>query len=226
MGNSKFSDAAVEISLKLAMIYAMQKRFDEADQGYNFCIETMHSIINTRREQKKNGVQETSDTTTPDTVEGKEYEEAVHKNSLALLGMCYNSYSRFLYVTKQYEPAELMLNASLDLASQTLGMDHPQIVTIHNDLAAIATARGNLAEALEQSKTAVDLSKRLSPDDLPQMLCNLGNVHIRRKETKAAITHCKEALKMAKKIGDEHLRTAAQLCLDDAKDCNKQKVAV
>ena len=214
MGNPKFSNAAVEISLKLAMIYAMQKRFDEADQGYNFCIETMHTIINSRREQVQEKTNNVEGETGKDDGMGP-----VDKDTLALLGMCYNSYSRFLYVTKQYEPAELMLKASLKLATQSLGMDHPQVVTIYNDLAAIATARGNLKDALEKSKRAVDLSRDLSPDDLPQMLCNLGNVHIRRKEVGSAKTHCKEALQMAKKSGDEHLQKAAKMCLEDAKSC-------
>ena len=223
MGNPKFSNAAVEISLKLAMIYAMQKRYEEADQGYNFCIHTMHAIINKRPEINEDPNDDNNVERKESTKDGKSKDDnkertiysEVDKDTMALLGMCYNSYSRFLYVMKQYDAADLMLRASLKIASQSLGLDHPQVVTIHNDLAAIATLRGRLDEALEQSTRAVELAKKNSPEDLPQMVLNLGNVYARRKDYDDAKKYCGDALKMAKQIKNAHLQKAAQCCLDD-----------
>ena len=87
----KDDNAIIEISFKLATIFAMERRYGEAQEGYLFCINLLDKKLKTVDRN-------TLRTDDPDDEDG-------NLNTLALLGMCTSSYGKFLILRNKYDEA-------------------------------------------------------------------------------------------------------------------------
>jgi hypothetical protein len=81
-------------------------RDQDAEQGYKFCIDTQENKLNKAAAARDD-----------DTV--------------ALLGMVTDAYSRFLVARKDYVTAMNNLRKALDIAVSVLGEDHQQVAEAH-----------------------------------------------------------------------------------------------
>ena len=190
-GRPQDDDAVVELSLKLAMIYALQKKHDDAEIGYNFCIET---------QQKK--LENT-----------KDMDEQTVVNTNALLGMCLHSYGKYLIQNKKYSQAEEKIRESVTLARKYMGENHPQVPVIYCDLANAAA----MQEKFEYSLECLEEGKKLArPNsvDMVWLLVNQGPVEAKRNDMRCAKTGCNKAKQIAEKLKHETLIKAAEECFN------------
>ena len=172
-GYKQDHDAVVEISLKLVMIYAAQQRNEDTLQCYKFCIQT--------QEKKMKEMNPDDD------------------NTLALLSMSLDAYSRFLIVQKRYE-ALVNMERALDIAIKALGgEEYPQVVVLLNDIATIVSLIDNFDLAKEKLQNAINIAEKVDWFDLAILYCNLGAVHIRKSNFKEAKIEYDKALRLALK---------------------------
>lgn len=105
LGFNKSDNSIVQIDLKLATIFAMQKRTAEAKTCFRSCVEEQERKVTAR-------------TTNDET--------------LALLKMSTEAYARFLFHLKEYAAAEKNIERSIDIGKKLYGPAHPEVRPHHN----------------------------------------------------------------------------------------------
>ncbi len=145
-------DAVIEISLKLAMIYAAKKLDDEAIAGYKYCINTLETRMKTMKE--------------------------VDTNTKALLGMSTDAYSRFLISRKQYKEALKCLTRALEIAESVFGDKHPQVAVLLNDVATVLSLMQDYGHAKEKLKKAILIAEAIESEGLANSLLQLGRASL------------------------------------------------
>ena len=102
----KDDNAIIEISLKLATIFAIERRYEEAQEGYLFCTNLLDKKLKTvNRDMIR--------TEDPDDEDG-------NLNTLALLGMCTSSYGKFLILKNRYDDAHETLMKADDYSKASV----------------------------------------------------------------------------------------------------------
>jgi len=184
-GKGQDDNAVVELSLKLAVIYAAQDRSSEAELGYQFCIDT---------QQKKIDSAEESDI---DTV--------------ALLGMSVDAHSRYLVTRKDYTAAMHNLSKALEIAISVLGETHQQVAVLLSDIATVASLTNDFDTAQEKLLRAVDIAEKIESSHLPTLYYNLGAVYAHQQNPRQAHALFDKAVKLAKELNDiEALKKAEE----------------
>ncbi|XP_064616611.1 tetratricopeptide repeat protein 19, mitochondrial-like isoform X2 [Liolophura sinensis] len=197
IGLEQTDNAIVELSIKLASIYAMQNKMAEARLGFQHAIQTQEKKM--------------METENPD------------ENTKALLGLALESFSRFLMVHKEYDAAEKYLTKSYDLAKEVLGEEHPQTLVILNDLATIDIIKKKYSKAEAAVKKAIAVGERVKSPDVASFYCNLGAVHLRQDLHLEAKAVCTKARSMAVKAGDDAAKVHAERCLRKVKEVEEKQ---
>ncbi|XP_059853367.1 tetratricopeptide repeat protein 19, mitochondrial isoform X1 [Delphinus delphis] len=185
-GMQQEDNAIIEISVKLATIYAAQNRQDLALAGYEFCISTLEEKIEREKELSEDTL----------SVEEK-------ANTHLLLGMCLDTYARYLLFSKQPSQAQRMYEKALQIAEEILGERHPQTIVLLSDLATTLDAQGRSDEACVHAQRASDLARQVEHPELHVLLSNLAAVLMHRERYAQAEEIYQEALKRAKLKRDE-----------------------
>ncbi|XP_033278702.2 tetratricopeptide repeat protein 19, mitochondrial isoform X2 [Orcinus orca] len=185
-GMQQEDNAIIEISVKLATIYAAQNRQELALAGYEFCISTLEEKIEREKELSEDTL----------SVEEK-------ANTHLLLGMCLETYARYLLFSKQPSQAQRMYEKALQIAEEILGERHPQTIVLLSDLATTLDAQGRSDEACVHAQRASDLARQVEHPELHVLLSNLAAVLMHRERYAQAEEIYQEALKRAKLKRDE-----------------------
>ena len=189
-GVPETDNSIVEISLKLSMIYAMQKKNFEAEQGYKFC-------LNTQEEKLK--------------------QEDVDVDTIGLFGMSMNSYARFLMVNDRLPEAEEKMKQCIEISLQVFGPSHPQVAVLLNDLATIESLQKKHSDAIKTLEHAISVAQNSGSPDLPSLRCNQGNVYLNKQEPATAQRCCEIALRLAEDAGDKVAIKQAKTCIKQAR---------
>ncbi|NXT27675.1 TTC19 protein, partial [Syrrhaptes paradoxus] len=185
-GDTKEDDNAIlEMSLKLASIYAAQKQHKLALAGYEFCILTLEEKIAKQKDL-------------PEDVLSAE-EKA---NTRLLLGMSLDSYARYLQNINQLPVAQKMYEKALQISNDVQGETHPQTVVLMNDLATVLDAQGYYDEAYTYVKKAAEVAKETQHPEEHMVLNNLAAILMHKEDFLQAKQVYKEALKQAQEKGD------------------------
>ncbi|XP_072794564.1 tetratricopeptide repeat protein 19, mitochondrial isoform X4 [Vicugna pacos] len=176
----------IEISLKLASIYAAQNRQDLALAGYEFCISTLEEKIGREKESAEDvlSVEEKADTQ-------------------LLLGMCLDACARYLLLSERPSRAQRMYERALQISEEILGERHPQTIVLMSDLATTLDAQGRFDEACVHAQRASDLARQMEHPELHVLLSNLAAVLMHREQYAQARELYQEALKRAELRRDE-----------------------
>ncbi|KAF6097965.1 tetratricopeptide repeat domain 19 [Phyllostomus discolor] len=179
-GMQQEDNAIVEISLKLASIYAAQNRcrskknhlgckqrtlecyilgHEFALAGYEFCISTLEEKIEREKEMAEDVL----------SVDEK-------ANTHLLLGMCLDAYARYLLLSKYPSQAQKMYEKALHISEEILGETHPQTIVLMSDLATSLDAQGHLDEACFYVQRASDLARQTEHPELHMVLSNLAAI--------------------------------------------------
>ncbi|XP_010192573.1 PREDICTED: tetratricopeptide repeat protein 19, mitochondrial, partial [Mesitornis unicolor] len=185
-GDMKEDDNAIlEMSLKLASIYAAQKQHKLALAGYEFCILTLEEKIAKQKDLPE------------DVLPAEE-----KANTCLLLGMSLDSYARYLQNINQLPVAQKMYEKALQISNDVQGETHPQTVVLMNDLATVLDAQGHYDEAYSYVKRAADLAKETRHPEEYMVLNNLAAILMHKEDFLQAKQVYKEALKQAQQKGD------------------------
>ncbi|XP_043329262.1 tetratricopeptide repeat protein 19, mitochondrial isoform X2 [Cervus elaphus] len=185
-GMQQEDNAIIEISLKLATIYAAQSRQELALAGYEFCISTLEEKIERERELSEDVV----------SADDK-------ANTRLLLGMCLDTYARYLLFSQQPSQAQRMYEKALRISEEILGERHPQTIVLLNDLATTLDTQGRTDEACVHAQRASDLARQVAHPELHVLLSNLAAVLTHRELYAQAEETYREALRQAELKRDE-----------------------
>ncbi|XP_042647503.1 tetratricopeptide repeat protein 19, mitochondrial isoform X2 [Tyto alba] len=177
-------NAILEMSLKLASIYAAQKQHKLALAGYEFCILTLEEKISKQKDLPE------------DVLPAEE-----KANTRLLLGMSLDSYARYLLNVNQLPVAQKMYEKALQISNDVQGETHPQTVVLMNDLATVLDAQGHYDEAHSYVKRAAELAKETQHPEEHMVLNNLAAILMHKDFLQAKQVY-KEALKQAQQKGD------------------------
>ncbi|XP_061868070.1 tetratricopeptide repeat protein 19, mitochondrial isoform X5 [Colius striatus] len=178
-------NAILEMSLKLASIYAAQKQHKLALAGYEFCILTLEEKIAKQKDLPE------------DVLPAEE-----KANTRLLLGMSLDSYARYLLNLNQLSVAQKMYEKALQISNDVQGETHPQTVVLMNDLATVLDAQGHYDEAYSYVKRAAELAKETQHPEEHMVLNNLAAILMHKEDFLQAKQVYKEALKQAQQKGD------------------------
>ncbi|XP_058019984.1 tetratricopeptide repeat protein 19, mitochondrial [Ahaetulla prasina] len=185
-GDVKQDDNAIlQMSLKLASIYAAQNQDKLALAGYQFCILTLEEKVAKQKEMPADTLPE---------------EERV--NTHLLLAMSLDSYARYLLAHHQTTLAQTMYERALKIAMEVNGEKHPQTVVVMNDLGTALDAQGLYNEAYAQVSRAAELAQQTQHTDTHVILNNLAGILIHKGDYSQARQVYKKALEVAEKSGD------------------------
>uniref|UniRef100_A0A2K6FCJ8 Tetratricopeptide repeat protein 19, mitochondrial n=1 Tax=Propithecus coquereli TaxID=379532 RepID=A0A2K6FCJ8_PROCO len=185
-GMKQEDNAIIEISLKLASIYAAQNRQEFALAGYEFCISTLEEKIEREKELAE------------DIMSAEE-----KANTHLLLGMCLDACARYLLFSKQPSQAQRMYEKALQISEEIQGERHPQTIVLMSDLATTLDAQGHFDEAYIYMQRASELARQINHPELHMVLSNLAAILMHRERYTQAKEIYQEALKHAELKRDE-----------------------
>ncbi|XP_044601441.2 tetratricopeptide repeat protein 19, mitochondrial isoform X2 [Equus asinus] len=211
-GTQQEDNAIIEISLKLASIYAAQNRQEFALAGYEFCISTLEEKIEREKELAEDILSGISNQKFPSTALAASYKFCnplisflvdEKANTRLLLGMCLDAYAHYLLFSKQPSQAQRMYEKALQISEEILGERHPQTIVLMSDLATTLDAQGRFDEACVYVQRASDLARQIEHPELHMLLSNLAAVLMHRERYAQAKEIYQEALKRAELKRDE-----------------------
>jgi len=190
-GEPSDSNSVVEISLKLAQIYASIGSLQQAEQGFQFCVATqLHKL-------------------------GK---GVVDEDTLGLAGMVLDQRAQFLLQQDRLAEAEMAWREAVKIAEQLHGEEGEQVLVVKNSLAALLSMRGQHKAALDLLEKVVAAGKRQETAHLSAFLVNLGLVQLRQGLAAEGRKNCREASRLASEVGDTETGEEADVCLTQVEE--------
>ncbi|XP_072794562.1 tetratricopeptide repeat protein 19, mitochondrial isoform X1 [Vicugna pacos] len=186
-GMQQEDNVIIEISLKLASIYAAQNRalLFGCDKGKGKVPELERKSCPFWKQCSVSSlVEEKADTQ-------------------LLLGMCLDACARYLLLSERPSRAQRMYERALQISEEILGERHPQTIVLMSDLATTLDAQGRFDEACVHAQRASDLARQMEHPELHVLLSNLAAVLMHREQYAQARELYQEALKRAELRRDE-----------------------
>ncbi|XP_005088843.1 tetratricopeptide repeat protein 19, mitochondrial [Aplysia californica] len=210
-GLAQDHNVIIEISLKLASIYAMQGKKTEAEEGYKFCVAMQTPKMAAREKQWVDSDGKKKKVHKMDL--SKEALAETEQDTAVLLGMSLGSYGRFLMYEKRYQEALPLFERARVYAKNTMGMDTNQYVVILNDIATLFIVTKNFDKAENVLKEGIDISEKAKLPEAAVLHCNMGALNLRRGEVTQAMKSCQQGLECAKKFDHKLAYRMAEACL-------------
>ena len=185
-GEPSDSNSVVEISLKLAQVYASIGSVEQAEQGFQFCVAT---------QQRKLG------------------KGVVDEDTLGLAGMVLDQRAQFLLQQDRLSEAEMTWREAVKVAEQLHGEEGEQTLVVKNSLATLLSMRGQHKAALDMLERVVAAGKRQQTAHLSAFLVNLGLVQLKQGLAAEGRKNCREASRLASEVGDVETGEEADVCL-------------
>ncbi|KAM3932857.1 tetratricopeptide repeat protein 19, mitochondrial isoform 2-T2 [Leptodactylus fuscus] len=183
-GVKQDDNSFIEISLKLASIYAALNRKDLAIAGFQFCILSLEDKIEKEKDLSEEALTEE------------------RTNTRLLLGLCLDSYARYLVANSQLLHAQTMYEKALQICREEQGELHPQTVTLLSDLATVLEAQGHFDEAYTYVKQALDLAQKTEHPNQHVILGNMATILLHQEHLVDAERFFQEALTKAEEKKD------------------------
>ncbi|KAG9486033.1 hypothetical protein GDO78_008889 [Eleutherodactylus coqui] len=184
-GVKQDDNSFIEISLKMASIYASLNQKDLAVAGFQFCIMSLDEKIKKQKDLSEEIL----------TAEER-------TNTRLLLGLSLDSYARYLVANSQLLHAQTMYEKALEICREEQGELHPQTVTLLSDLAAVLEAQGRFDEAYTYIKQAYDLAQKTEHPNQHVILGNMAMILLHQEHLVDAERIFKEALTKAEEKND------------------------
>ncbi|XP_061694711.1 tetratricopeptide repeat protein 19, mitochondrial isoform X2 [Syngnathoides biaculeatus] len=187
-GTAQDDNAFVEMSLKLAAMYAQQNKAELAEHGFRFCLETL--------EVKVQKLEETPADQLTDA------DQLLRKDTRLLLGLCLDSRARYLASTRRLAQAADDYRKALDICAQEQGPQHHQTLVLMSDLATILDMQGRHDDALALIRQAADAARASGHEDLHVLLANMAAVLLHAGRRDDGLRLLREALGLARRADD------------------------
>nr|XP_009858930.1 tetratricopeptide repeat protein 19, mitochondrial-like isoform X1 [Ciona intestinalis] len=189
-GKEPNDPAILEISLKLASIYASQGKRELAITGYTWCADTCRTNLKKMEE------------------DGAGMGDEEFENSVALLGMILDSYGRYLFDHGNHQEALVCTMEAKSLCERLYGKTDLRTLIIYNDIGSVKSRMGKHEEAFEYVKMAVDAAENsgADPSEKAVFYTNLSMVCMRKGKPAEAEEAYKKALVEVSKTKDDALK--------------------
>ncbi|MPC41440.1 tetratricopeptide repeat protein 19, mitochondrial-like [Portunus trituberculatus] len=188
-GMAEDDNAVVEISLKLASVYASVENYEKAVQGFQFCISTQEEKIN------------------------KKGEAAVDEDTLLLWAMSMDWYARFLLNLHKFELAKQHFLKAYEMSARVNGWGHSQTAVLLNDIGSVCSLQKNYTEAMDYLEKAIAAAREAKSSDIGSFYVNLGTVYLQQGLHGEARRCCKEGLTLSRKMKNIDGAEEAEICL-------------
>ncbi|KAI3374817.1 hypothetical protein L3Q82_021044 [Scortum barcoo] len=165
-------NAVIEMSLKLATIYAEQNKAELAEHGFRFCMESLEAKL--QKQQEIPAEQQT------------EEQETLRKETRLLLGLCLDSRARYRVSTLHLNQAGQDYQTALNICRQEQGDTHPQTLVLMSDLGTILDLQGRHDEALVLVQQAVDVSRSTGHPDQHVLLGNMAGILLHKGKERSS----------------------------------------
>ncbi|XP_078143919.1 tetratricopeptide repeat protein 19, mitochondrial isoform X2 [Centroberyx gerrardi] len=208
-GMPQDDNAVIEMSLKLATIYAGQNKTELAEHGYRFCTESLEAKLEKQKEIPAE--------------EQTEEQQQQRKETRLLLGLCLDSRARYRASALQLTPASQDYQAALNICREEQGESHPQTLVLMSDLATILDLQGRHDDALQLVQRAVDLSRRTGHPDQHVLLGNMAGILLHTGRLQDSVSLYQEALSLAQQAGDQEAVEQIQEGLREVKKKKEEK---
>ncbi|XP_031694538.1 tetratricopeptide repeat protein 19, mitochondrial-like isoform X1 [Anarrhichthys ocellatus] len=208
-GTPEDDNAIIEMSLKLATIYAEQNKAELAEHGFRFCTESLEAKLQKHKE-------------TP-AEDRTEEQEALSKETRLLLGLCFDSRARYRASTLHLKQAAQDYQSALDICHQEQGDTHPQTLVLMSDLATVLDLQGRHDDALALVQRAVDLSRSAGHPDQHVLLGNMAGILLHKGRLEDSVRFYQEALGLARQAGDQEAVDQIQEGLQEVKKRRNQE---
>ncbi|XP_028395278.1 tetratricopeptide repeat protein 19, mitochondrial-like isoform X1 [Dendronephthya gigantea] len=169
-GTEKDDHSVIEISLKLASIYAEQGRHELAENGFTWCVNNARKKV-------------------PD--DGK-----CDINSLALLGICLESYGKYRISQRDANKAITLFTEALEISRKVFGSKHQQVAMLLNNLAVAYNEAGDTDMTKTLFQEAIVVGKESLSDDLWSFHFNLANILVLDGDLESAKIEYEKALEI------------------------------
>ncbi|XP_044075565.1 tetratricopeptide repeat protein 19, mitochondrial [Siniperca chuatsi] len=208
-GTPQDDNAVIEMSLKLATIYAEQNKAELAEHGFRFCTESLEAKLEKQKEVPAE--------------EQTEEQEALRKETRLLLGLSLDSRARYRASTLHLNQAGQDYQNALNICRQEQGDTHPQTLVLMSDLATILDLQGRHDEALALVQQAVDLSRSAGHPDQHVLLGNMAGILLHKGRLEDSVRLYQEALSLAQRAGDQEAVDKIQEGLKEVKKTRNQE---
>ncbi|CAG2106427.1 unnamed protein product [Medioppia subpectinata] len=188
-GMAPNEEPIVEMSIKLSHIYSITGDVDKSDIGFDFCLTEQTKRVDGFRHK-------CCDDMTDEEI-----------NSMALMGMCYDYYSKHLSSIGHFDKAIDSLTKAIDICLNINGRTHSQTLVLYNDLSAIYVHKKDYENALVYMKKAIDGAVTTEDKHLAKYYTNLGFVYLQRFEKDLALKWCTESLALILRAKDNDKET-------------------
>uniref|UniRef100_A0A673N7U3 Tetratricopeptide repeat protein 19, mitochondrial-like n=1 Tax=Sinocyclocheilus rhinocerous TaxID=307959 RepID=A0A673N7U3_9TELE len=184
-GTPQDDNAVIEMSLKLASIYATQNKNKLAEHGFQFCTESLEAKIEKQKEFP------------PESLSDEE-----RKDTKLLLGLSLDARARYLAANHRFTGACRDYQQALQICQEEQGESHPQSLVLMSDLATVLDLQGKHDEALAHVKKAVELGQAAGHPDQHELLGNMAGILMHKGEFEESGTLYQKALALAHAAGD------------------------
>lgn len=184
-GTPQDDNAVIEMSLKLASIYATQNKNELAEHGFQFCTESLEAKIEKQKELP------------PESLSDEE-----RKDTRLLLGLSLDARARYLASNRRFTGACRDYRHALQICQEEQGESHPQALVLLSDLATVLDLQGKHDEALALVKKAVELGQGAGHPDQHLLLGNMAGILMHKGEFEESSKLYQEALAVARAAGD------------------------
>lgn len=198
-GMAEDDNAVVEISLKLASVYASEGDYEKAVQGFQFCIATQEEKIN------------------------KKGEAALDEDTLLLWAMSMDWYARFLLNLHKFELAKQHFLKAYEMSARVNGMGHSQTAVLLNDIGSVCSLQKNYTEAIEYLEKAIAAAREAQSSEIGSFYVNLGTVYLQQGLHGEARRCCREGLTLSKKMKNKDGAEEAEICLVEIEKVIKEE---
>lgn len=235
-GLAREDNAIIELSIKMASIYAMQDRAAEAEQGLKFCILTQDaklaavaaaapsasvsassasiaqsSVSHGKSQDVKTELSPREAATGPGQTEDG---DGLQQDTEALLGLALETYGRFLMGQRRLAEAVPVLERACSTAERVLGTNRGQYLVLLNDLATAHILLKHYDVATGLLNRGIQLATPSNAPELPVLYCNLGAAFLRTSKVDDAETACNKARDLAIKGHHSLALKMSQNCLE------------
>ncbi|XP_035709768.1 tetratricopeptide repeat protein 19, mitochondrial isoform X2 [Folsomia candida] len=193
-------NSVVEISIKLAQIFAMKGNKEESLTGFQYCVDT-------QREKIKQGVKD------EDTLMLAAWALQSLAQAYMTEGTQENKIDRAnIAIAAEYE------HEALAYVSEAVGQDSHQAVVIASDLASILALQGNVDGALKQLEECEKIAAEKYQYLRAAIRVNTGSLYLQKGEYSEANRVCKEARMIAGMYKDLESVMRADECISKSRD--------
>jgi len=191
----------IEISLKLATIYAHQGKDVLAEAGYKWSLNQSRIIL------QKLGVSKPSSSNSFNK----------HQGIMALLGMVLDSYGRYLFLSGKHKEALSLTNEALDICILIYGKADSRSMVLYNSVATIYMQLGDFEKASQFSQQSVKvcefLDGQVNAEERAIIFHNYGYISFEKQQLHEAKKYLEKSFRLTEnqKLKDDISKLLAQI---------------